>query len=336
MKILITGGCGFIGSNFILYWLRNHPTDEIVNLDALTYAGNLENLASVKDHPQYCFIEGDITDPFIVAKAMEGVDIVVHFAAESHVDRSISGPAIFLKTNVLGTQTLLDAAVAAKVKKFHHVSTDEVFGSLNLEDPQKFHEQSLYQPRSPYAASKAAADYLVRAYYCTYGLPISITNCSNNYGPYQYPEKLMALAVTNILEGKKVPIYGDGLHVRDWLYVEDHCRAIDLVLTKGKIGETYCVGGLTKDISNLEVIKRILKYMGQSESAIEWIKDRPGHDRRYAIDWTKINRELNWQPQHEFEICLKQTIDWYSKNLSWWQPLKKGHFQTYYKTQYAR
>ena len=330
MKLLVTGGAGFIGSNFILYWMRNHPDDEVVNLDKLTYAGNLENLRKVENNPKYKFIKGDIVDGKVVDKAMEGVDLVVHFAAESHVDRSITGPAVFVMTNVVGTQVLLDASVNHKVKRFHHVSTDEVFGSLKLNDPNKFNERTIYNPRSPYAASKAGSDHLVRAYHITYGLPITITNCSNNFGPYQFPEKLIPLAITNILEGKKVPIYGDGLYVRDWLYVEDHCHAIELVLTKGKNGETYCVGGLTEDINNLTVVRKILKILNKGEEMVEFVKDRPGHDRRYAIDWSKIKNELGWQPEHNFDEWLQKTVEWYKENESWWRRVKSGEYQSYY------
>ncbi len=324
MKLLVTGGAGFIGSNFILYWMENHPDDFIVNLDKLTYAGNLENLAEVQKNPHYTFVHGDICDPGAVRKAMGGSEIVVHFAAESHVDRSISDPATFVKTNVAGTQVLLDAAQVAKVSRFHHVSTDEVFGSLTLEDPGKFSERTPYDPRSPYSASKAGSDHLVRAYYHTFGLPITITNCSNNFGPFHFPEKFIPLAITNVLEGNKVPVYGDGKNVRDWLYVEDHCRAIEAVLGKGKVGETYCVGGATRDISNLDVVRLILQKMGKDESFIEFVRDRPGHDRRYAIDWSKINRELGWKPQHDFEEWLVKTIEWYKTHESWWKRLKNG------------
>jgi dTDP-glucose 4,6-dehydratase len=255
MKLLITGGAGFIGSNFILYWLKKYPQDQIINLDKLTYAGNLENLKAVEKNSNYQFVKGDITDKKLVDSLMKKVDTVVHFAAESHVDRSILDPGPFIKTNIEGTYVLLEAALANKIKRFHHISTDEVFGSLPLNSKKKFNEKTPYAPRSPYSASKAASDHLVRAYHITYNLPITISNCSNNFGPYQFPEKLIPLAITNLLEGKKVPIYGDGLYVRDWLYVEDHCRALDLILHKGKIGETYFIGGLTEDISNLEVIK---------------------------------------------------------------------------------
>lgn len=334
MKLLVTGGAGFIGTNFILYWLKHHPDDTVVNFDKLTYAGNLENLTSVEKNPHYQFVQGDICDAAAVIKVMSGVDIVVHFAAESHVDRSILEPAPFVVTNVEGTQVLLDAALKAKVTRFHHVSTDEVFGSLPLHTSDTFNERTPYNPRSPYSASKAGSDHLVRAYYHTFGLPVTITNCSNNYGPYQFPEKLIPLAITNILEGKKVPIYGDGLYVRDWLYVTDHCRAIEAVLTKGKIGDTYCVGGTTEDIDNLTIIKKILSIMGKDESSIEFVTDRPGHDRRYAIDWSKIKSELGWQPEHDFDAWLRETVDWYTKNASWWQDVKSGTYKSYYQKQY--
>lgn len=335
MKLLVTGGAGFIGANFILYWLKEHAEDEIVNLDKLTYAGNLENLKATENNPRYRFIHGDISDAAAVSEALKDVGTVVHFAAESHVDRSILEPAAFVMTNIVGTQVLLEAAVKAGVKHFHHVSTDEVYGSLDLGSAEKFSEKTCYNPRSPYSASKAASDHLVRAYYYTYGLPVTITNCSNNFGPYQFPEKLMPLAITNILENKKVPVYGDGLNVRDWLYVEDHCRAIGAVLEKGKIGETYCVGGLTQDISNLEVIKKILKLMGKNETFIEFVKDRPGHDRRYAIDWSKIKTELGWKPKYDFETWLVKTIEWYKTNQDWWKRVKSGVYQDYYVRQYG-
>lgn len=335
MKLLVTGGAGFIGANFIHYWMKHHPDDFIVNLDKLTYAGNLENLKEVQHNSHYQFIHGDICDVKVVGKAMEGINIVVHFAAESHVDRSIMEPGVFVRTNALGTQVLLEHALKQKVQRFHHISTDEVFGSLGLDDPNKFNERTLYSPRSPYAASKAGSDHLVRAYYTTYGLPITITNCSDNYGPYQFPEKLISLAITNLLEGKKVPIYGDGLYVRDWLYVEDHCSAIDAVLQKGKIGETYCIGSTTEEINNLTVIKRLLEILGQDDSMIEFVKDRPGHDRRYAIDWSKIKNELHWEPKFPFEEGLKKTIEWYKENEQWWKRIKNGEYQKYYQKQYG-
>src|SRR3990167_809216 len=336
MKLLVTGGAGFIGSNFIKYWLKNHPTDKIINFDKLTYAGNLENLSDIENNPNYSFVQGDICDAETVLKNMEGVDIVVHFAAESHVDRSIMEPAAFVMTNIVGTQVLLDAALKNNIKKFHHVSTDEVFGHLSLDDQEKFNENTPYDPRSPYSASKASSDHLVRAYHKTYGLPITITNCSNNFGPYQFPEKIIPLAITNVLEGKKIPIYGDGLYVRDWLYVEDHCRAIDAVLENGKTGETYCVGGLTQDINNLEVAKKIIKILGKDENMIFFVKDRPGHDRRYAIDWSKIKKELSWEPLHSFDEWLESTVNWYKKNEAWWKRVKSGEYKNYYKKQYGR
>ena len=324
MNLLVTGGAGFIGSNFILYWLKKYPRDKIVNLDKLTYAGNLENLKSVEKNSNHLFVHGDICNSKLVNSLIidNKVDIIIHFAAESHVDRSILDPAPFIKTNIEGTYILLEAAIKNKIKRFHHISTDEVFGALELNTKEKFNEKTPYNPRSPYSASKAASDHLVRAYHITYGLPVTISNCSNNFGPYQFPEKLIPLAVTNILEGKKVPVYGDGLYVRDWLYVEDHCEAIDIILQKGKIGETYFIGGLTEDISNLEVIKKILKIMGKDEGLIEFVKNRPGHDRRYAIDWTKINRELGWKPKHGFAEALRLTVEWYTKNRFWWKRIK--------------
>jgi len=336
MKLLVTGGAGFIGSNFILYWMKKYPQDSIVNLDKLTYAGNLKNLAAVANNPNYSFVHGDISDALIVERAMEGIDVVVHFAAESHVDRSIMDPSIFAKTNVLGTQVLLDFALKNKVKRFHHVSTDEVYGSLELDDPKKFTEDTPYNPRSPYAASKAGSDHLVRAYYITFGLPITITNCSNNFGPFMFPEKLIALAITNVLEDKKIPIYGDGLYTRDWLYVEDHCRAIDAVLKSGKIGETYCVGGMSDLIPNIAVAKKILQILGKEESYIEYVNDRPGHDRKYDIDWTKIKSELGWEPLHTFDEWLEKTVQWYAENKVWWQEIKSGTYKEYYEKQYKQ
>ncbi len=335
-KILVTGGAGFIGSNFTLYWVNKYPEDTVVVFDKLTYAGNLENLSSIEKKPNFLFMQGDITNPEMVDIALKGVDIVVHFAAESHVDRSIKEPAAFVETNVVGTQVLLDGAVKHGIKRFHHVSTDEVFGALALGSTEKFNENTKYNPHSPYSASKAGSDHLVRAYNDTFNLPITITNCANNYGPFHFPEKLIPLAITNLLEGKKVPVYGDGLYVRDWLYVEDHVRAIELVLEKGKIGETYCVGSMTQDVNNLEVVKKILKIMGKTESEIEFVKDRPGHDRRYAIDWTKINNELGWEPLNDFDTWLSKTVDWYSTHEKWWKDIKSGEYKNYYQTQYGK
>lgn len=332
--LLVTGGAGFIGSNFIHYWVKNHPEDTIINLDVLTYAGNLENLKNVESHPSYQFVRGDICNPEVVNKVMAGVNTVVHFAAETHVDRSIKNPSQFVQTNVLGTQVLLQAALDNKVQRFHHISTDEVFGSLPLETAAKFTDTTPYDPRSPYSASKAGSDHLVRAYGETYNLPFTITNCSNNYGEYHFPEKLIPLAITNILEGKKVPVYGDGKYVRDWLYVQDHCSAVDAVLQNGKLGETYLVGGLMTDVSNLDLIKMILQIMGKDESQIEFVTDRPGHDRKYSVDWTKLHNELGWSPSVTIEEGLAKTIKWYQENEAWWKPLKesnKAYFQDQYK-----
>jgi dTDP-glucose 4,6-dehydratase len=319
MKILVTGGCGFIGSNFIHYWLKNYPENEIINLDKLTYAGNLDNLKDIEGLSNYKFVKGDIGDFDLVDNLMKEVEKIVHFAAESHVDNSILGPDVFVETNVVGTHVLLKAALKNKIKHFHHISTDEVFGSLPLESGEKFNENTLYEPSSPYSASKAGSDHLVRAYYKTYGLPITITNCANNYGPYQHWEKFLPKAITNLLSGKKVPVYGDGLNVRDWLYVDDHCRAIDLVLQKGKIGETYCVGGMTEDASNLEIVRKILKILDKSEEMIEFVKDRPGHDRKYAIDWNKAKRELGYEPMFGLDEYLEKTVKWYQENKWWWK-----------------
>lgn len=335
-KVLVTGGAGFIGSNFTLYWVRKYPQDTVVVFDKLTYAGNLENLKSIEEKNNYIFLQGDITNPEMVENVMKSVDIVVNFAAESHVDRSIKEPAAFVETNVVGTQVLLDSAVRHEVKRFHHISTDEVFGALSLDSTEKFNESTKYDPRSPYSASKAASDHLVRAYIETYELPATITNCSNNFGPYHFPEKLIPLAITNILEDKKVPVYGDGLYVRDWLYVEDHVRAIEAVLNKGTIGSTYCVGGMSQDVNNLDVVKKILKIMGKDEGMIEHVKDRPGHDRRYAIDWTKIKNELGWEPLHDFDTWLEKTINWYKEHEKWWKDIKNGEYRNYYEEHYGK
>ena len=333
--LLVTGGAGFIGSNFIHYWMRNHPEDQIINLDSLTYAGNLENLRDVEKNKNYKFIKGDITDKKIVDQAIKGADIVVHFAAETHVDRSILGPEVFVRTNVLGTQVLLDAAKKHKVKRFHHVSTDEVFGMIPLDREERWTESSPYQPRSPYAASKAAADHLVRAYRVTYEMPITISNCSNNIGPYQFPEKFVSLAITNLLEGKKVPVYGDGNQVREWLYVDDHSRAVDAILTKGALGETYFVGPDHAQITNLELLKKILKLMSKGEDMIEHVEDRPGHDAKYALDWGKIKAEMEWQPETSLDEALQKTVDWYMENEDWWRRVKSGEYKKYYEKQYG-
>jgi dTDP-glucose 4,6-dehydratase len=334
MKLLVTGGAGFIGSNFVRYWLNKYQEDSIINLDKLTYAGNLENLKDIETNPNYRFIKGDICDKNLIEDLVPEVDIIVHFAAESHVDRSILGSDEFIKTNILGTHTLLEAARKNQTR-FHHISTDEVFGSLKLDNDDKFNETTAFDPSSPYSASKASSDHLVKAWHRTYGLPITISNCSNNYGPYHFPEKFIPLAITNLLEDKKIPVYGFGNQIRDWLYVLDHCQAIDLIIKNGKIGETYCIGGMSQNITNLEVAKLILKIMGKSEEYLEFVKDRPGHDVRYTIDWTKMKNELGWQPQHTFEEYLVKTIDWYKNNQSWWQNVKSGEYQDYYQKQYG-
>lgn len=320
MKLLVTGGAGFIGSNFIHYWLRTYPEDKIINFDALTYAGNLDNLDDIKDNPNYKFIKGDITDEVAVNKAVKGVDLIVHFAAESHVDRSIINSADFIKTNVEGTQVLLEAAKNNGNIRFHHISTDEVFGSLSFSAP-KFNEKTPYDPRSPYSASKAASDHLVRAYFHIHKLPVTISNCSNNYGPYQYPEKLIPLFITNLIVGKKVPVYGAGKNIRDWIHVDDHNRGIDFIIKKGKIGETYCLGG-GHEKSNLEITEFILEAMGQKKDMIEYVPDRLGHDLRYAIDFSKAKSELGWEPQIDFATGMMATIEWYKNNSIWWQKLK--------------
>jgi dTDP-glucose 4,6-dehydratase len=323
MKIVITGGCGFIGSNFVRHWRTTHPEDEIVVLDKLTYAGHKENLHGL----DIALVEGDICDPNAVAEALGGAEVVVHFAAESHVDRSIAKPSVFVQANVVGTQVLLEEACRQKIKLFHHVSTDEVFGSLPLESPEiRFDEETRYAPHSPYAASKAASDHLVRAYHDTYGLPITITNTSNNYGPYQDPEKLIPRFITNLLTGSKVPLMGRGENVRDWCYVEDHCEAIERVIQAALrdpkiVGETFCVGG-NSEKSNKEVTLELLHLFGKDESWIEHIPHRLGHDTRYAINSSKINRVLGWSPSHDFGFWLKKTVSWYQENESWWKPLR--------------
>jgi len=331
MKILVTGGAGFIGSNFIRYWFKNHPQDQIVNLDILTYAGNLDNLKDVSNNPNYTFIKGDITNEDDVKNAMQDCETVVHFAAESHNDRAILEPQIFAKTNVIGTSVLLNQAKLNGIKKFHHISTDEVFGSLELNDGKKFNENTNYNPRSPYSASKAGSDHLVRAYFETIGLPITITNCGNNFGPYQHPEKFLPRMITNLLSGENIKVYGDGLNVRDWVDVEDHCRAIEIILEKGKSGETYCIGGTTEDVNNLELSKKVLALLGFGADRIEFVQDRPGHDRRYALDWTKIKNDLGWEPAEDFDKRLADTVKWYSQNEWWWMPLKEKAESIYKK-----
>ena len=320
MTILVTGGAGFIGSNFVSYTLRNHPEDRIVVLDKLTYAGREENLARFMGDPRFRFVKGDICEADVVDHLVASVDAVVHFAAESHVDRSIEDAGAFVRTNIVGTQTLLDACLRHGKKRFHHVSTDEVFGTLGRTGA--FSERTPYDPRSPYSASKAGADHLVRAAWHTHGLPVTLSNCSNNYGPYHFPEKIIPLFITNLLEGNKVPLYGDGSHVRDWIYVEDHCHGVDRVLRHGRMGETYLFGGRAER-SNAELANLILFEMGYSKEMIQHVEDRPGHDQRYAIDFTKSEREFGWYPATPFLHGIRRTIAWYKQNEAWWKPLKQ-------------
>lgn len=333
MKLLVTGGAGFIGTNFVYHILRTHPEDEVIVLDKLTYAGNLENLKSLGAEPRFLFVKGDICNRELVQSLVQKVDAVVHFAAESHVDRSIMDANAFLTTNIIGTQTLLDACRAAGNVRFHHVSTDEVFGSLG--NRGMFRETTAYDPRSPYSASKASSDHLVRAAFHTHGSAVTISNCSNNYGPYCFPEKFIPLAITNCLEGKKVPLYGDGMNIRDWIFVEDHCAGVDAVLRRGQIGETYCLGGRSER-ANREVLQQILFELGKGEDMIEYVADRPGHDRRYAIDFSKAERQLDWSPQTPFLHGLRRTIEWYRTHEEWWKRIKAGEYQNYIKKQYGQ
>ncbi|GGG19329.1 dTDP-glucose 4,6-dehydratase [Paenibacillus aceti] len=333
MKLLVTGGAGFIGSNFVLYMLKKHPDYQIVNVDALTYAGNLENLKSIENNPNHVFVKADIRDAAKMDELMgQGIDVVVNFAAESHVDRSIMEPDVFVKTNVLGTQVLLDAAQKHNISKFVQVSTDEVYGTLG--DTGLFSETTPLAPNSPYSASKAGGDLLVRAYHETFGLPVNITRCSNNYGPYQFPEKLIPLMISKALADEQLPIYGDGLNIRDWLYVEDHCSAIDLVIHKGRNGEVYNIGG-NNERTNLHIVKTILEQLDKSESLMTYVQDRPGHDRRYGIDPTKTMTELGWKPAHSFETGIQETIRWYLDNKEWWTRIQSGAYQDYYAKQYG-
>ncbi|RMD65588.1 MAG: dTDP-glucose 4,6-dehydratase [Planctomycetota bacterium] len=335
MRALVTGGAGFIGSNFTRFLLRQRPEAEVMVLDALTYSGNLENLAGLEDDPRFTFVKGDICDRELVEDLCRRCDAVVHFAAESHVDRSILDSTPFVRTNVQGTQTLLDAARAAGLERFVHVSTDEVYGELPLDRPElKFTEETPLAPNSPYAASKAASDLLVRAAWRTFSFPATITRCSNNFGPYQFPEKVIPLFVTNLLEGQSVPLYGDGLNVRDWIHVEDHCEAVLAVLEAGAPGEVYNIGG-NNERSNLELTQTILEIMGCSQERIRRVQDRPGHDRRYAIDATKIHRELGWAPSRSaWPQALERTVQWYRDNESWWRSVKSGAYREYYQKQY--
>ncbi len=332
-RVLVTGGAGFIGANFVYYMLREHPDDRILCVDSLTYAGNPSTLGEALKSPKFTFFKNDICDREGIDRIFdsERPDFVVNFAAESHVDRSIDNPEVFLKTNVLGTQVLMDACRKYGIERFHQVSTDEVYGDLPLDRPDLFFtEQTPVHASSPYSASKASADLLVQAYHRTYGLPVTISRCSNNYGPYQFPEKLIPLMIANCLENKPLPVYGKGENVRDWLYVEDHCRAIDLILQKGRVGEVYNVGG-HNEMRNIDIVKRICNYLGKPESLITYVTDRLGHDRRYAIDPTKIHRELGWLPETGFEDGIKMTIAWYLENRSWWEDILSGAYRGYYE-----
>lgn len=334
MTILVTGGCGFIGSNFIKYMLDTYPDETIVNFDKLTYAGNPENLLDIENNPKYHFVKGDICSRQDVDNCFKkySVDVVVNFAAESHVDRSILGPAVFIETNVAGTAVLLQVSKEIGIKRFVQISTDEVYGSLGNEG--KFTETTPLHPNSPYSASKASADLLALAYEHTFALPVVITRCSNNYGPYQFPEKLLPLMIANAVDNKSLPVYGDGMNIRDWLFVKDHCIAIDTVMRKGKIGEIYNIGG-NNEWANINIVKLLLKNLNKSESLINYVKDRPGHDKRYAIDASKIDKELGWKPSVTFEEGLKRTIDWYLKNEKWWRRIISGEYQQYYQNLYG-
>lgn len=322
MNILVTGGAGFIGSNFVHYMLNKYSEDKIVNLDLLTYAGNINNLDGIKNHPNHTFVKGNINNEELVRYLIEEYNIthIINFAAESHVDRSIRNPQKFIETNVLGTTNLLNIAKDMGIEKFVQISTDEIYGSLG--ETGYFTEETPFDPNSPYSSSKASADLIALSYYETFGMDISITSCSNNYGPYQFPEKLIPLMVTNAMEGKKLPIYGDGLNVRDWLHVEDHCQAIDLVLRKGRAGEIYNIGGHNERTNN-EIVHLIVDYLDVSEELITYVEDRLGHDRRYAIDPTKIEQELGWKPKYTFDSGIIETIEWYKANEKWWKPLKE-------------
>ncbi len=336
MKIIVTGGAGFIGGNFVHYMLKNHPEDEIICLDALTYAGNMETLAPVMENPKFKFVKGDITDRKMVFELFEAEkpDIIVNFAAESHVDRSIEDPEIFLKTNILGTGVLLDACRQYGITRYHQVSTDEVYGDLPLDRPDLFFtEETPLHTSSPYSASKASADLLVQAYHRTFKVPVTISRCSNNYGPYHFPEKLIPLMIANALNDKKLPVYGKGENVRDWLYVEDHCHAIDLIIRNGRVGEVYNIGG-HNERTNLQVVKTIIKELGKSEDLIQYVTDRAGHDMRYAIDPTKIKNELGWEPETTFDEGIKRTIKWYLDNKEWWENIISGEYQNYYSKMY--
>ncbi len=336
MKIIVTGGAGFIGGNFVQYMVNAYPNDRIVNLDLLTYAGNLETLKSVEDAPNYKFVRGDIADRDFIFKLFEEEkpDVVVNFAAESHVDRSITDPEVFVRTNVIGATTLLDACVKYGITRYHQVSTDEVYGDLPLDRPDLFFtEETPLHTSSPYSSAKASADLFVQAYHRTYGLPVTISRCSNNYGPFHFPEKLIPLIISRALANEELPVYGKGENVRDWLYVTDHCKAIDLILKKGRVGEVYNIGG-HNERTNLEVVKTILKALNKPESLIKFVTDRPGHDMRYAIDPTKIETELGWKPEYNFDTGIKKTIEWYLENEEWWKNIISGEYTRYFDSMY--
>ena len=337
MKIIVTGGAGFIGGNFVHYMVNNYPEDMIINLDLLTYAGNLETLKPVENAKNYKFVKGDIADREFIFKLFETEkpDMVVNFAAESHVDRSITDPEIFVKTNVMGTTTLLDACRTFGIKRYHQVSTDEVYGDLPLGRPDLFFtEETGLHTSSPYSSAKASADLFVLAYHRTYGLPVTVSRCSNNYGPYHFPEKLIPLIISRALNNEELPVYGKGENVRDWLYVTDHCKAIDLIIRKGRVGEVYNIGG-HNERTNLEVVKTILKVLNKPESLIKFVTDRPGHDRRYAIDPTKIETELGWRPEYTFDTGIVKTIEWYLNNKEWWEHIVSGEYTKYFENMYG-
>ncbi|MCI9593522.1 MAG: dTDP-glucose 4,6-dehydratase [Lachnospiraceae bacterium] len=337
MKIIVTGGAGFIGSNFVQYMVNTYPGDEVINLDLLTYAGNLENLKPVEDKANYRFIKGDIADREFIFSLFEQEkpDMVVNFAAESHVDRSITDPEIFVRTNVMGTTTLLDACNKFGIKRMHQVSTDEVYGDLPLDRPDLFFtETTPLHTSSPYSSAKASADLFVLAYHRTYGLPVTVSRCSNNYGPYHFPEKLIPLIISRALADEELPVYGTGENVRDWLHVSDHCKAIDLIIRNGKVGEVYNIGG-HNERTNLEVVKTILRALDKPESLIRFVKDRPGHDRRYAIDPTKLETELGWKPQYTFDTGIQQTIQWYLNHQEWWKNILSGEYSKYFDKMYG-
>lgn len=323
MKVVITGGAGFIGSNLARQWSLEHPEDAVTVFDLLTYAGRRESLHDLEKLRNFTFVKGDVAEPSQIEPVVRGADQLLHLAAETHNDRAIKDPRPFIRTNVEGTLTVLEACRKLDVRRAHFVSTDEVFGALSLDDPARFTERSPYHPRGPYSASKAAADHLVRAWHTTYGLPVTLSNCSNNFGPYQFPEKIISLAIARLLRNEKVPIYGDGKYVRDWIYVEDHCRAIELIARQGRVGSTYLVSAET-ELPNLEVVERLLRIIGRDRSSIEHVPDRPGHDRRYALDAKRLREELGWKPAHNFDAALERTVTWYRDHRDWWEPLLAG------------